>query len=79
MRLNTRKLTLAACLVLAAPLGYAGHHLNGTWMLNVVLAGQEPGTAKFELSEGEGGKLTGTYTGEVGIAPVTGTVNGADV
>jgi hypothetical protein len=56
----------------------AGHHLNGTWQLEVDLGGQG-GTATFELVEGEGGTLTGTYTGVAGTAPVTGKVNGADV
>ena len=60
-------------------LAFAGHHLNGTWKLDVTIAGQAPGTATFELTEGEGGALTGTYVGAAGSADVTGMVSGADV
>ena len=64
---------------LATPFALAGHHLNGTWDLEVNITGQQSGTARFELKEGEGGALSGTYTGVIGTAQVTGTVSGADV
>jgi polyisoprenoid-binding protein YceI len=66
-------------LALLAPAAFADHHLNGTWKLDVALADAQGGTATFELMEEEGGVLTGTYSGAAGSAPVTGTVNGADV
>ncbi len=72
------KLTLLACLCLVSSLAIAGHHVNGTWKLNVDLGGQG-GTATFELMEGDGGVLTGTYSGAAGNATVSGTVNGAQV
>lgn len=68
-----------AVVCLAAPLALAGHHVDGTWKLGVTFPGQQPGTATFDLQEGEGGKLTGTYTGAAGSADVTGTVDGSDV
>lgn len=52
--------------------------LSGTWKLNVNV-GDKSGTATFEFVEGEGGTLSGTYTGMLGSAKVSGTVNGDDV
>ena len=63
---------------LAAAPALAAHHVNGTWVLTVDLGGQG-GDATFQLEEKEAGKLTGTYTGAVGSAEVTGTVNGNEV
>ena len=70
-------LCTCALLVTAVPL-LAKHHVNGTWALTVDLGGQG-GEATFELEEKEEGKLTGTYTGAVGEAEVSGTVNGNEV
>jgi hypothetical protein len=80
-RTMRRVLASAGIVVLTAlsSMAFAGHHLNGTWKLNVSIAGQAPGTATFELTEGEGGELTGTYAGAAGSANVTGMVSGADV
>ncbi len=51
-----------------------GADLSGTWSAAVTLdAGS--GTATFVFKQ-DGDKLTGTYTGAVGSANVTGTVNG---
>lgn len=69
----------AALLTLFAASALAGHHLNGTWKLDVVLGDAQGGVATFELMEEAGGKLTGTYSGQAGSAELTGTVNGADV
>ena len=74
-----KKLLIMAMLILAAPLALAGHHLNGTWKLDVNLGDGQGGTAVFELTEGEGGVLSGTYSGAAGNAAVTGMVKGADV
>jgi len=54
-----------------------GADLTGTWSAEVVLdAGS--GTASFVFKQ-TGDNLTGTYTGVVGSANVTGTVKGTDV
>jgi hypothetical protein len=51
--------------------------LTGTWSADVVLdAGN--GTATFKLTQ-MGDTLSGTYTGVLGDAKVTGTVNGNQV
>ena len=51
--------------------------LSGTWSAAVVLdAGQ--GTATFTFKQ-SGNKLTGTYSGTLGKADVTGTVDGKNV
>ena len=65
--------------MLAAVTASAGHHLNGTWKLNVTLADGIGGTATFVLEEHEGGKLTGTYSGQAGEADISGSVDGAMV
>jgi|SRR5215469_2693250 hypothetical protein len=69
--------TLMASVVLAfASLTLMGADLSGKWSAAVTLdAGS--GTAKFEFKQ-SGDKLTGTYTGLVGTAEVTGTVKGSD-
>lgn len=77
--LNKRRLVAGMSLMLLASAATAGHHLNGTWKLRVTLDGQEGGTATFVLTEGEGGALTGTYSGAAGQSDLTGTVNGQDV
>jgi len=51
--------------------------LTGTWNCKVVL-GEQSGTPTFVLKQ-QGEKLTGTYSGALGDAPVTGTVKGSDV
>lgn len=51
--------------------------ISGTWSASVALdAGS--GTATFVLKQ-SGDKLTGTYTGALGEAQVSGTVKGSDV
>lgn len=73
-----RKLSLLALpLLLAATVALAAHHVDGTWVLEVDLGGQG-GTATFELKETDG-KISGTYTGQLGDAEVTGTVDGKNV
>lgn len=58
---------------------FAGQHVNGTWVLTVALGDGQGGDATFKLEETEEGKLTGTYSGAVGQADVTGTVSGDQV
>lgn len=49
-------------------------NVTGTWTMNVVTdAGS--GTPTFNLKQ-EGDKISGTYTGQLGEAPVTGTIKG---
>jgi hypothetical protein len=51
--------------------------VSGTWAAAVTLdAGS--GTATFVFKQ-DGDKLTGTYTGQVGTANVTGTIKGPDI
>jgi hypothetical protein len=51
--------------------------VTGTWNMNVeTQAG--PGTPVFTLKQA-GKAVTGTYKGQLGEAPVTGTVNGNEV
>ncbi len=68
---------LASLFLLASTVVLADHHVDGTWALEVDLGGQG-GTASFELKETDG-KLSGTYSGQLGSAEVTGTVDGANV
>jgi hypothetical protein len=63
--------------VLAAALILLAADLTGTWSANVVLdAGN--GTATFKLMQ-MGDTLSGTYSGVLGDAKVTGTVKGNQV
>jgi hypothetical protein len=49
------------------------HDLTGTWLLDVKTdAGS--GTPTFTLKQDAEGKLTGTYEGQLGESPVTGTI-----
>ena len=64
-------------LVLLFVAGAALGDVSGKWVLSVDLGGQG-GDATFELKE-EDGKITGTYSGAVGQAEVTGTVGGDQV
>jgi len=71
-----RTILASVCLALLA-LSAWGADLSGTWSAAVTLdAGS--GTATFVLKQA-GDKLTGTYTGAVGSANLTGTVKGSDV
>lgn len=71
---------LGVCAIcLGASAVFASHHVDGTWVLTVALGDGQGGDATFELKEEEGGKLTGTYSGALGQADVTGTVSGNEV
>jgi hypothetical protein len=71
-----RTLLVFACLAVFS-LILAGADVSGTWSADVTLdAGS--GTATFVFKQ-TGDKLTGTYTGVVGTASVTGSVKGSDV
>lgn len=51
--------------------------VTGTWNATVDLGGQG-GTPTFVLKQ-DGDKLTGTYSGALGDAPLHGTIKGSDV
>lgn len=74
-----KKYVLAALILAITPLAFAGHHLNGTWSLDVELGGQAGGTATIKLTEGDNGALTGEYTGALGNESLTGSVKGSDI
>ncbi len=67
--------TLAIILLTAASL--LASDLSGTWNAKVNL-GDQTGTPTFVLKQ-NGEKLTGTYSGALGEAPINGTVKGKDV
>jgi hypothetical protein len=49
--------------------------ISGTWNAKVDLGGGQGGAPTFVLKQ-DGEKLTGTYSGALGDAPLTGTVKG---
>lgn len=65
--------TVIALFLAAYAYAYAAN-VTGTWDATVDLGGQG-GTPTFVLKQ-DGEKLTGTYSGALGEAPVTGTVKG---
>jgi|SRR5579871_4357667 len=69
-----RRLLALALLTVVA---YAAD-LSGTWSAAVALAGGNGGTATFEFKQ-TGNKITGTYSGALGNANVTGAMNGNKV
>ena len=52
--------------------------VTGTWNATVDLGGGQGGTPSFTFKQ-DGEKLTGTYSGALGDAPIKGTVKGSDV
>lgn len=52
--------------------------LTGTWNAKVELSTGQSGSPTFVLKQ-DGEKLTGTYSGALGDAPINGTVKGSDV
>lgn len=72
---GVKRLSIALAIVLlAAVTAHAAANLTGTWNATVDLGGQG-GTPTFVLKQ-DGDKLTGTYSGALGDAPVAGTVKG---
>src|ERR1700731_729400 len=71
-----RVLSIFAGLMLVA-FALSAADISGTWNADVVLdAGS--GSATFVLKQ-DGGKLSGSYSGTLGEAKVTGSVKGSDV
>jgi len=67
---------LFAILILTAGLCFSAD-ISGTWNVTVEIQGNT-GTPTFILKQA-GEKLTGTYSGMLGDAPVTGTIQGDKV
>lgn len=67
---------IVATIVVMSLAAYAAS-VSGTWDAKVDLGGQG-GTPTFVLKQ-DGEKLTGTYSGALGEAPLTGTVKGSTV
>jgi hypothetical protein len=74
-----RNIVLAPLLMalgfLASTVAFAD--VSGTWIMNVE-TGAGSGTPTFVLVQ-KGDQLSGTYKGQFGDAPVTGTVKGNDI
>jgi hypothetical protein len=66
---------LAIIMLMAASLFAA--NLTGTWNATVNL-GDQQGSPTFVLKQ-DGDKLTGTYSGALGEAPIKGTVKGSEI
>ena len=69
--------TFVLLFVLTAALVAQTADITGTWDFAVETAAGA-GTPTFTFKQ-EGEKLTGSYKGQLGEAPLTGTVKGADV
>ncbi|HWX55877.1 MAG TPA: hypothetical protein VN176_14910 [Verrucomicrobiae bacterium] len=72
-----KSLMVLTLLLFTATLALAAANLTGKWNALVDLGGQS-GSPSFELKQ-DGEKLTGTYSGALGDAPLKGTVKGVDV
>jgi opacity protein-like surface antigen len=64
-------------LLLLAAVAFAAD-VTGTWNATVDLGGGQGGTPTFTLKQ-DGDKVTGTYSGALGEAPIHGTIKGNDV
>ena len=69
------KLLLSLIILLALPLAAAD--VSGTWKAQVDIAGNQA-TPEFTFKQ-DGDKLTGTYKGMLGEAPITGTTDGKKI
>ena len=74
--MSIRKLILASALSLVTAAVWAAD-VTGTWVMTVD-TGQGTGNPTFVLKQ-EGEKVTGNYKGQLGEAPVTGTIKGNDL
>lgn len=72
-----RASAILATLVFFAVLVFAAD-VTGTWNATVDLGGGQGGTPSFVLKQ-DGDKLTGTYSGALGDAPLHGTIKGDEV
>jgi hypothetical protein len=74
--MNIRKLMVALALSAAAQLTWAAD-VTGTWLMTVEIQGGG-GNPTFVLAQ-KGEEVTGTYKGQLGEAPVTGSLKGNDL
>lgn len=72
-----RASAILATLLFFAVLAFATD-VTGTWNSTVDLGGGQGGTPSFVLKQ-DGDKLTGTYSGALGDAPLHGTIKGNEV
>lgn len=72
-----KKALILSALLFLASTAFATD-LTGTWNAKVELSTGQSGTPTFTLKQ-DGDKLTGTYSGALGDAPIKGTVKGNDV
>jgi hypothetical protein len=72
-----RKSLVVLAIVLFTATAVFAADVSGTWEAKVEVGGQS-GTPTFVLKQA-GEDLTGTYSGALGEAPLTGTVKGNDV
>jgi hypothetical protein len=69
-----RSALMSTCLTLAAAAAWAAASVAGTWNMSVESPAGS-GNPSFVLKQ-EGEKITGTYNGAFGSAPVTGALKG---
>ena len=74
--MSIRKLMLASALTLASFSALAAD-VSGTWSMNIE-SPMGQGTRSFTLEQ-KGEAITGTTTGQLGDAKVTGTLKGSDL
>ena len=74
---RVKKLSAILATVVVLSLAAYAADVTGTWNAQVDLGGQG-GSPTFVLKQ-DGDKLTGTYSGALGEAPLTGTIKGDKV
>ncbi|HYM34543.1 MAG TPA: hypothetical protein VET48_04055, partial [Steroidobacteraceae bacterium] len=75
--MSIRKLLVAAAVLLAGVQVAWAADVTGTWNMTVDIQGQT-GNPTFTLKQ-EGDKVTGNYKGQLGEAPVPGTIKGNEL
>ena len=71
------KRTLILTMLFAVPVLLFAAGVTGTWKAQVQV-GDQKGSPSFMLKQ-HGQQLTGTYSGVLGQAPITGTVKGTNI
>jgi len=75
--MSIRKIFLASVMILGSATAAWAADVTGTWLMTVeTQAGS--GNPTFVLKQ-EGEKVSGTYKGQLGEAPVTGTIKGNEL
>ncbi|HEX7285936.1 MAG TPA: hypothetical protein VF532_07120 [Candidatus Angelobacter sp.] len=72
---RVKKLSAVFAIVAVLSLAAYAASISGTWNTKVDLGGGQGGSPTFVFKQ-DGEKLTGTYTGALGDAPLTGSVKG---